>query len=62
MINGCREVLNSYIPDVWIYSDLGKKVESPGYGLAIMAERYNNINSEKGSLIIADEIYDENNE
>ena len=39
MINGCREVLNSYIPDVWIYSDLGKKVESPGYGLAIMAER-----------------------
>jgi hypothetical protein len=39
MINACREVLNPYVPDVWVYSDLAKQVECPGYGLALMAER-----------------------
>lgn len=24
MISACREVLNSYLPDVWVYSDLAK--------------------------------------
>lgn len=52
MISGCREVLNNYLPDVWVYSDHSKNCESPSYGLALMAE------SDKGSLITGEEIYD----
>jgi hypothetical protein len=40
MISGCREVLNNYLPDVWVYSDHSKNCESPSYGLALMAERF----------------------
>jgi RNA 3'-terminal phosphate cyclase len=40
MISSAREVLNSLIPDVWVYSDLSKNCESPGYGIALMAERF----------------------
>lgn len=52
MISGAKELLNNYLPDVWIYSDLSKNSESSYYGIALMAE------SNKGSLLIADESYD----
>ena len=58
MISGCREVLNNYLPDVWVYSDHSKNVECASYGLALMAERFWLIFSDKGSLITGEEIYD----
>tara|TARA_B110000503_G_C7008406_1_gene354602 strand:+ start:64 stop:183 length:120 start_codon:yes stop_codon:yes gene_type:complete len=39
MISGAREILNSYLPDIWVYSDLSKNCESSYYGIALMAER-----------------------
>ena len=39
MISGAKDLLNNYLPDVWIYSDLAKNAESSYYGIALMAER-----------------------
>lgn len=41
MIDACRSVLNRYIPDIYLYSDVYKKEESgnsPGYALSLVAE------------------------
>jgi len=40
MVSSSREILNKYLPDVWIYTDLAKNVDSPCYGLSLMAERF----------------------
>ncbi|KZS87468.1 18S rRNA biogenesis protein [Sistotremastrum niveocremeum HHB9708] len=41
MIEACRSVLNRYIPDIYLYSDVFKGEESgksPGYALSLVAE------------------------
>ncbi|KAG9318696.1 18S rRNA biogenesis protein [Chiua virens] len=41
MIDACRSVLNRYIPDIYLYSDVYKGDESgksPGYALSLLAE------------------------
>ncbi|EIN07226.1 18S rRNA biogenesis protein [Punctularia strigosozonata HHB-11173 SS5] len=41
MIDACRSVLNRYIPDIYLYSDVYKGEESgksPGYALSLLAE------------------------
>ncbi|KAF8844489.1 18S rRNA biogenesis protein [Paxillus ammoniavirescens] len=41
MIDSCRSVLNRYIPDIYLYSDVYKGDESgksPGYALSLLAE------------------------
>ncbi|KAF9246298.1 18S rRNA biogenesis protein [Melanogaster broomeanus] len=41
MIDSCRSVLNRYIPDIYLYSDVYKGEESgksPGYALSLLAE------------------------
>jgi len=41
MIDSCRSVLNRYIPDIYLYSDIYKGDEagkSPGYALTLVAE------------------------
>ncbi|KAG8217735.1 18S rRNA biogenesis protein [Butyriboletus roseoflavus] len=41
MIDSCRSVLNRYIPDIYLYSDVYKGDESgksPGYALTLLAE------------------------
>ena len=56
IINSARNVLNDYIPDVWIYSDhyKGPKVGlSIGYGVTLVSE------STTGSLLTADEIFED---
>jgi len=58
MISSSRELLNKYLPDVWIYSDLSKNVETPSYGISLMAERLIFKISSLKSLITAEEIYD----
>lgn len=56
IVNSARNVLNDYIPDVWIYSDYYKGLKagnSPGYSVNLIAE------STSGSLISADECLEE---
>jgi RNA 3'-terminal phosphate cyclase-like protein len=41
MIDTCRSVLNRFIPDIYLYSDVYKGEESgksPGYALSLLAE------------------------
>ena len=41
MVDGSRGVLNNYLPDVWVYTDVHKGKSSgasPGYGIALVAE------------------------
>lgn len=41
MVDACRQELNKFIPDVYIYTDHYKGNESglsPGYGLSLVAE------------------------
>lgn len=41
MVDGTRGVLNDFLPDVWVYTDLHKGKSSgasPGFGLALVAE------------------------
>lgn len=41
VVDGTRGVLNDFLPDVWVYTDLHKGKSSgasPGYGLALVAE------------------------
>lgn len=45
MIESSRILLNKFIPDVYIYSDVYKGIESgksPGYGLSLVAETTSN--------------------
>ncbi|EGR27024.1 RNA 3-terminal phosphate cyclase family protein, putative [Ichthyophthirius multifiliis] len=60
IISSSREILNDYLPDVWIYSDFQKgnnqekQKTSPGYSVSLVAE-YNN-----GQLISIDQCSIEN--
>ena len=41
LVDGSRGVLNRYLPDVWVYTDVHKgksSGESPGFGVALVAE------------------------
>lgn len=41
IISSAREILNDYIPDVWIYSEYSKGVKAskdPGYGVTLIGE------------------------
>lgn len=41
MVDGARGVLNDFLPDVWVYTDVHKgksSGSSPGFGLALVAE------------------------
>lgn len=52
IVDSARNVLNDYIPDVWIYTDYYKGAKggnSPGYSVNLVAE------STTGSLIAVDE-------
>jgi RNA 3'-terminal phosphate cyclase-like protein len=55
MINSAREVLNDYIPDVWIYSEYSKgnnSAKDPGFGVCLTAE------TRSGILISTDKCFD----
>ncbi|XP_063900961.1 RNA 3'-terminal phosphate cyclase-like protein [Zophobas morio] len=52
VVEGCRSLLNPYLPDVYIYTDHYKGVESglsPGYGVSLVAE------TTSGALLSAEE-------
>jgi len=56
IVTKAREVLNDYLPDVWIYTDLmksGKGGPSSGYSVNLIAE------TNKDMLISSDEAYEE---
>jgi RNA 3'-terminal phosphate cyclase-like protein len=41
MVDGSRSVLNDFLPDVWVYTDVHKgrtSGDAPGFGLALVAE------------------------
>ena len=41
LVDGARKVLNHYLPDVWVYTDVHKGATSgasPGFGVALVAE------------------------
>ena len=41
MVDGARKVLNNYLPDVWVYTDVHKgktSGASPGFGVCLVAE------------------------
>lgn len=51
LVESCRSVLNTFIPDIYIYSDVFKGPEagqSPGFGISLVAE------STTGSLLHSD--------
>ena len=51
-ISQARKVLNNFLPDVWIYSEIAKNpVCGQGYGISLVAELNNN------SFIGTDEIF-----
>lgn len=55
IINSAREVLNDYIPDVWIYSEYSKgnnSAKDPGFGVCLTAE------TRSGVLISTDKCFD----
>lgn len=55
IISSAREVLNDYIPDVWIYSEYSKGANSakdPGYGLALIGE------TRSGVMLSTDKCFD----
>ena len=56
IVSQARNVLNDYIPDVWIYTDLNKgsrQGESSGFAVSLCAE------TNKDCFITADDGYDE---
>lgn len=59
IISKVREVLNDYLPDVWIYSDFCNKNKmgpSRGYGVSLFAE------TNTGAYISAEENFDDSKE
>lgn len=52
MVSACREVLNDYIPDVWVHTD-GAKGACSGYGINVVAE------TTSGMFICSDEVYED---
>ena len=56
IVTKAREVLNDYLPDVWIYTDLSKSAKggvSSGYSVNLIAE------TNKDILISVDEAYED---
>lgn len=52
VVDGARKVLNSYLPDVWVYTDVHKGKSSglsPGFGVALVAET-------TGGVLLASEL------
>ena len=56
IVTKAREVLNDFIPDVWIYTDIAKSnkgAASSGYSVNLIAE------SNKGLMFSVDEAFEE---
>lgn len=55
IISSAREILNDYIPDVWIYSEYSKGANSaqdPGFGVSLTAE------TRSGAIFSTDKCFD----